>query len=78
MREILADNTCYRATKYVSPTLVVRATRSRLRDKIDKKWMQVTLSICKPNYIDRELIKECKKAGEPFPVKKIQLKFVKK
>jgi hypothetical protein len=35
-------------------------------------------TIGKPNYEEREFIKKCKKAGEPFPVKKIQVKFYNK
>jgi hypothetical protein len=37
----------------------------------------VTPTIGIPNYL-REFIRKCKKAGEPFPVKKIQLKFLPK
>jgi len=35
----------------------------------------MVLTIGRPNYAEREFIKLCKKAGEPFPVKKMQLKF---
>ncbi len=62
-----------RATKYVSPTLIVRATRTLIKKKIDKRDFEVTLTIGKPNSRERNFIKDCKKAGEPFPVKKIQL-----
>lgn len=60
-----------RATKYYSPAFVVRATRRvQSRSKIE-----VVLTMGRPNYRDRDFIKRCKKAGEPFPIKKIQYKF---
>lgn len=63
-----------KATKYVSPTLVVRGTRVLYGKRIDPHDLKVVLSICKPNYIEREFIKLCKKAKEPFPVKNVQVK----
>ncbi len=64
-----------RATKYISPTLIVRGVRTRVGKKILSGNIEVTLTIGKPNYLERDFIKLCKKAGEPFPVKKVQLKM---
>lgn len=63
-----------KATLYVSPTYVVTAS---LRCKPDKrsKRTEIVLKIGVPNFVERQFVKACKKAGEPFPVKKIQLKF---
>lgn len=62
-----------KATKYLSPTLVIKAT---LRGKRDRRNSAdtVLVTVGSPNYLERQFIKNCKKAGEPFPVKKIQLK----
>jgi len=74
--EALLDHSVIRATKYVSRTKVIRATRIRFSKKIDKRGpISIVFTIGKPNYLERDFIKQCKKAGEPFPVKKIQLKF---
>lgn len=87
----LLGNEAYVATKYVSPHLVIRATRkiyrkyyrdanSKKKDlvvrKIDKHGnKEIILTIGKPNHSERKFIKDCKKAGEPFPVKGVILKF---
>jgi len=62
------------ATKYLSPVLVVKATRHGKPCKNERSTSMV-VTVGKPNYAEREFIKKCKKAGEPFPVKKIQLKW---
>lgn len=62
------------ATTFVSPTLTVRATRKRFKGKVPKRGnIEVSLTIGKPNHEARELIRTMRKAGEPFPVKKIRL-----
>jgi len=72
---LLAQN-ARRATKYVSPTKVITATRRVFRGKILKRDNpEVVLKIGRPNYREREFIKLCQKVGERFPVKKIQLQF---
>lgn len=65
------------ATKYVNEFETVRAKRVCYNGKINKRSKRTTVvvSLGRPNYREREFIKKCKKAGEPFPVKKIQLKF---
>jgi hypothetical protein len=62
-----------KATKYISEKLTIKATRR----KKSKKQTEIVVTIGKPNYAERKLIKLCKKAGEKFPIKKIQLKFKK-
>ena len=63
------------ATKYISPNLVARAVRF---GKFDSQGLDVRVKLGRPNFAERKFIKLCKKAGEPFPVKKIQLTFSKK
>ena len=68
-----------RAMKYLSDKSVVTAMRRTYKGKILKKDnIDIVLKIGKPNYAEREFIKLCKKAKEPFPVKRIQLKYPKK
>jgi len=65
----------YKATKYLNDKLTIKATRKRYKDKILKnRAIDIIFTIGKPNYEEREFIKKCKKAGELFPVKKIQVK----
>lgn len=64
----------HHATKFMSPTLVVRATR-RLEGKRvpSDKRIEVSLHIGPPNFRERKFITACKRAGEPFPVRKIKI-----
>lgn len=75
----LLESGAIRATKYISPKEIVRAVRTSYRfngRKIRKgENVEITLTLGKPNYAERLFIKQCQKAGEPFPVKKVQLKF---
>lgn len=74
--EMLLRTDSKRATKYISPTEVVSVQRKSYGNKIDRRDQSIELivKIGKPNYAEREFIRQCKKAGEPFPVKKVQLK----
>jgi wobble nucleotide-excising tRNase len=74
---ILVDG-AYKATKYINEKLTIKATRKRYKGK--RLWghaIDIIFTVGKPNYEEREFIKMCKKAGEPFPVKKMQVKFPK-
>lgn len=62
-----------KATKFVSPKLVIKATR-RFMDARDK-IVEIHLTVGAPNYAERQFIKAALKAGEPFPVKKVQFKM---
>lgn len=63
------------ATKYVSPKHVVKVTQRLLGGKPSLKNLDFVVTIGRPNYADSKFIKQCIKAGEPFPVKKLRLKF---
>jgi hypothetical protein len=73
----LLENGASRATKFISESETITAKRVLWKGKLDKRErrVQVALSFGRPNYAERGFIRRCKKAGEPFPVKKIQLKF---
>jgi hypothetical protein len=70
----------YKAIKYIDEKTTLKATRRRYDSKILKGKnhpIEILFTLGRPNYEEREFIKLCKKAGELFPVKKIQLKFPK-
>lgn len=62
-----------RATVYVAPDLVVKATR-RHRPRKNSGSIEMVVTVGVPNYAEREFIKQAKRAGEPFPIKRILLK----
>jgi hypothetical protein len=74
---LIIDSGAKKATQYISPTEVAKATRRGKARKSDRT-VEMVFTIGKPNFEEREFIKKCKKAGEPFPVKKIQVKFYNK
>lgn len=65
-------------TTYVSATQTVRVSRRTMAYSGTKKFSRGTIELAvtvgKPNYTQRNFIKACRKAGEPFPVRKVQLK----
>jgi len=63
-----------RATSFIAPDHVISVARRFRPDKRHTR-VDVVLKVGKPNYRECEFIKACQRAGEPFPVKKIQLKF---
>lgn len=61
------------AFKVIDEKTVVKASwRFKPNGRNSREEMVVTFGA--PNYEAREFIKKCKKAGEPFPVKKVQLR----
>lgn len=77
--ETLIGTEARKATKYISPTVVINATRVVYGGRIDRrdKSISIVLKIGRPNYAEQQFIKLCKKANVPFPVRNIQLKFFK-
>lgn len=75
--EALIESNAYKAAGYLSEKFVVRMSRKLYKGKLPRKGenAEIVLVLGRPNYEQREFIKKCKKVGEPFPVKKIQLKF---
>jgi hypothetical protein len=70
--EALLSADAHRATRYVSPTEVVRATRLKFKGGFNKRNLEVYVQVGKPNYRERQFIKLAKKAGVAFPIRKIQ------
>ena len=78
--EMLLRTGSWKATKYLSPTTVVNATRRRYRGKLHEArrmkygYTDLVVTVGRPNYLQRKFLKDCRKAGEQFPIRKIQLK----
>lgn len=60
-------------TRYVSPKLVVRATW-RHKPKASRTREEAVVTFGTPNYLETAFAKAAVKAGEPFPIKKLQLR----
>jgi len=62
-----------RATKFLRPDLVVKATWVGHFGKRERQRSMV-VTVGRPNYVEREAVKILLKARKPFPVKKVGLK----
>ena len=75
----LLQTEAVKATKFISEKEIVRATRRTYNGKFNRRSnVEMSLTLGRPNFAERKFIKLCKKAGEKFPVQKVQLKFAKK
>ena len=61
------------AVRYLSPRLRVKLTRHR-RPSGRALGETFHLAVGAPNYAERAFIAECVEAGEPFPVRRIQVR----
>lgn len=78
LAKVLLDSGARRATKYLGEREVIKATRKIFRAMSGKPVLtEVQFTYGRPNYEERKFIRLVKKAGEAFPVKKIQLRFPK-
>lgn len=68
---------CRQVVVYEAPHRIVKVTRQHKPTRTDTSETLI-ITIGKPAYRQRQFIKACIKAGEPFPVKKPQLKWFKK
>ena len=73
---MLVNTGAHRATKYLSAGHVVRATHKLVRGKVPsaKKNIELVVTLGRPNFAERRFIRQCARAGEPFPVRKVQIK----
>lgn len=72
--EALLESGARKATKFVSPDLTVKATH-QFKPRKNDRLTEVRLTFGQPNYAESKFIAKAIAAGEPFPVKKVQLKF---
>lgn len=71
--EMLLRHNLKKATKFVSDKLTVKATSQRKPDGREASRV-IIITFGRPNYAERKYIKILKRAGEPFPVKRVQMK----
>lgn len=62
-----------RATVFLAENFTVKATR-RFKHSRRARYQNFVLSYGVPNFAERRFIRDCRKAGVPFPVKKVQLR----
>lgn len=78
LADILLDNgKIHRATKYISRSLVVNATRKASKNGPDGRdsRAEIMFKVGSPNWKERQYIKLLAKSGEKFPVKKVKFQF---
>ena len=68
----LVNSEAKTATAYLSPTVVLRITRQGTHRARDARQTYL-VTVGKPNYAARVFLRQCRKAGEPLPVQKVQL-----
>jgi len=74
--EALLETGAAQAVKYVSANETIQATRIRYAGKVRRRApIEIRITVGRPNYLARRFIKACRKAGEPFPVKRVQLRY---
>lgn len=69
----------YQATKYLSPTHIVKATRRRFNGKLlngNARQETLLVTMGRPNYRERQFVQGCQRAHEPFPIRKMQIRRV--
>lgn len=72
--ETLLRSGARRSVVYIDNKTVVMATNQRTLDGRDRS-RTILVTYGAPNYRQRRFIKQCRKAKEPFPVKKAQLEY---
>lgn len=75
----LIDRRARTATLFMTPTCTVRASRRLWEGKLPSRSVSrtdINLTIGQPNAAARAFIKKAKRAGEPFPIRKVRLSFV--
>ena len=78
LAERILEAGAVRAVKYLSPTETVKATRRTYkRAHHGRGPVEILFTLGPPNYEERKFVRACERAGEPFPVRRIQLKFPK-
>lgn len=70
----IMDMDARQAVVYQSPYTCVKVTRQFKPNKRNTRESFV-LTIGRPNAAGEKFVKLCQKAGEPFPIRKVQLKF---
>lgn len=72
--ELVLCDGAKKATRYYAENYTVKATLKG-KPRKNERQREILLTIGRPNYAERDFISKCKKAGEPFPVRKVQIKW---
>ena len=64
-----------KVTKWMTNNHIIRATRTRYGGKFNNKNVEITLSICKPNFAEREWLKNTQDKNVKFPLKGVVVKL---
>lgn len=67
---LLKNRGVWKATKYLTSRSIVRATRVR------KNRALIVLTMGEPNFQEVDFIRRARKAGEGFPIRKVQLRML--
>lgn len=80
LAKVILEQKARKATKFLGEKEVVKATRKLFRGRIDKRSRitEIHFTAGAPNFEERKFIRAAKAAGEPFPVKKVQVQWPKK
>ena len=70
----IVDAGAYQAVKYISPKLVLKATRRHKPDARATR-QEFVFTMGRPAYNEAAFIKKAQAAGLSFPIKKVVLKF---
>jgi hypothetical protein len=71
---MIEDVALRRATYYRAPNFTLKMSRQRRNLKGDRQETFL-FTYGRPNYREVRFIKKAQTAGEPFPVKKVQLQY---
>lgn len=70
---VLLKTGARKATKFLSDRETVKVSRTWKPDRRSRSQTLV-VTMGRPNYAEREFLKKCRRAGEPVPVKRVQIK----
>lgn len=76
LAEIILEGGAKKATKFFSPREVLKATLQG-KPRKNERTRTILFTIGAPNYKERQFIRHAQQAKEPFPIKRIQIKFPK-
>lgn len=77
VRTLIETPGAHKVTAYLSPNQTVKATQIVFCGKLPRKNARradIRVTIGDPNHAERAFIKAARAAGEPFPIKKLQIK----
>lgn len=79
---LLEDLTVRKVTDYIDTNLILRVStivtkgEKRKGKRRKEETIGFVVTFGRPSYKEREFIKQCKKVGESFPIKKLQLTYM--